>query len=444
MGAAIDSSLENADSPSSGIARHALSPLRVTLGQIAEANQKTPEVLGLVKPRWIDETPNETSGLSQCISSIDRVIEGRYSPSASAHTDILDQVAQTLRSLISRNSSLLQNERHREALRGKLESIWLRARIEDCIRRSNEDINAPAKLRDEKSREALLPNGRFYELARSLANRVEIEDFQIDDLSDTSVFQLRESAAFEIQQRIVRELFGFLDRDAHEVDLETSRIADHAAKSVGDLLGWNLRFHRPRFDNSRIQDFAATSALAPISHQNEFPRVSKGAFAWQVFIQPAMMAGMLLMPFWILMMNAGTSGLLDKGIKRSGLLLVIFAFLYPGYYFYQRQKVPKDRANRIRRELLKARQVLKTEIERAFRASLDEHKRGLSEHWRKVSEELRQQMMDCLNLSLEARISHEVLNERLRLLNTAMEQISEIRHMNESPHREVSELDHVL
>lgn len=397
-----------------------------------EADAEIPVLLAQIKPRWLGTAlHDEKQSLLEMTASLrDRI------PASGAET-FLDAdgstavIANRLSAAIQERLSLVLRRARmadeRQQLAGRQEALWLRTRVDEGMRSLSEGISRIAKTHEDRIRETLLPHGRFYEQARSFAERMTQDDLSITDISDTSTLQLRDEFSGEIQQRVIRSLFAFLEEEADIVDREIAQVVHQTEGRFADLFNWNIRLQTPVYDNSRILDFAATSALNPILYSSEIPRVSGGAFVWQAFVQPAMLAGMLMMPVWILMMDLKANQVLTQGLQRSRLLLVIFSILYPGYFLYQKQKVPRDRRNRLKKELQKARNTVKGEVEKIFRTGVDEHKRALSEHWRKALDELRQQVMEAMSLAGEIRGNASGLNHRVDRLKRAADLLDQLR-----------------
>ncbi|MCB1206575.1 MAG: hypothetical protein KDN18_20110 [Verrucomicrobiae bacterium] len=385
-----------------------------------------------MQPKWLNLNEALTSRLIGLADSLEKGLGNTSSSGLSLEgsTEFLDRlqlIQQDIAEIRGNTERQLCALSHREKIAGRHELTWLRTRVDDILRETSEDISKITKRHDGFIRDTLLPHGKFHELARGLSGRLEIEDFEIEDYEESSVIQLRESTAIEIQRRVIKELIVYLEEEAQRVNCETNEVIQRVGKEVGCLTGWNIKFREPEFEIARVQDFAATSALAPISTHSEIQRISKGVFAWRAFVHPAMLAGMLLMPFWILTMDLRSKDIIDKSVNRSGLLLVIFSILYPGYLFFQLQKVPRDRKNQIAKELKKARQTVKSEVEKSFRAVLDEHKRSVTDHWRKVIDDLRRQVTECVGLAGEVKQEVCFFEERLSLLKRVESELGEIK-----------------
>lgn len=400
-----------------------LDEVQILRGNLTEI----PELLLLMEPRWLDRTQKLDSQLGNLVESLKvEDNEDAASLSVEAQSDVLAAINIELEAEGELTRHQIDSMQHREKMTGRHESAWLRARVDDCLRITSEDVTSIVKSHDASVRDTLLPQGEFLEMARVLSEGVDLDNLAIEDFEENSLIEFRESKALEIQQRLIKQLIVFLENEAEKVNQETERVVSKVGKAVSSLLGWNVKLEFPRFDIGRVQDFAATSTLAPISIRSEIPRVSRGVFIWRAFLQPAMMAGMILMPFWILTMDLRSKDIIDRSVNRSGLLLIIFAVLYPGYFFFQLQKVPKDRKNQIAKELAKMKQTVKVELEKSFRAVLDEHKRMIGDHWRKVIDDLRKQLMECVNLAGEERQQSEFYEERLRLIERVQKGVVEL------------------
>jgi hypothetical protein len=373
-------------------------------------------VLARFNPRWISPS---ASFASQAAKIAEDLRTG-----AKTNRDAMEELSVLVDAQILAENAALEVQEHVSLLPGRLQQLWNRSQVDKALRFVSDRLGEAVRLCEDQMRSSLLPSGKYAELARRLSEELTEADFDVADIEDSTTLSLKSDKAVEIQVRVVQELLKESEEEAAALNEAIAQAVSAASEFVENSLGWKACFPLIPFEAARIQEFTAMAALDPIQFSVEIPRVTRGKMIWNAFIQPAMLASMLLMPFWVLMMDFKAKGVVEQGVTRSGLLMYVMALLYPGYAFYQLHRVPVERRARIQRELRKMRSTVRSEILKLTRTSLDERRRVVADHARKVGEDVRQQLAECHQLHADLPFDKAARTAWLQSLREARESLN--------------------
>ena len=89
---------------------------------------------------------------------------------------------------------------------------------DECQQLIAEDTALIARSRDDASRDAMLPNGKYYDFTRLLSGKLTEEDLTYHDEHKATLVRPKEEVVTELQSRIVRRLFADFEDEASLVN----------------------------------------------------------------------------------------------------------------------------------------------------------------------------------------------------------------------------------